>query len=54
MSKKYKDFEIIGTDTDGCLLQWDASKEQAYNCGESPKEFGLDNITDEEKKRLTK
>ncbi len=42
------DGQILGIDSDGCLIQWDADAKESYNCGETPEEFGLDNITDDE------
>lgn len=36
----YKDGEVIGIDTDGCLVLWNADDEELYNCGETLEEFG--------------
>ena len=38
--------EILGVDTDGCLILWDGEKK--YNCGETPSEFGEESISEEE------
>lgn len=46
------DGEILGLDTNGCLLHWDSEKLSIYNSGETPEEFGLDNIRPEEMKRI--
>lgn len=49
--------ETINIDTDGCLIQWDKSSEDAaahaaYNCGETVEEFGIENLTPKELARL--
>jgi hypothetical protein len=35
----YQDGEILGIDTDGTLILWDAERNQPYNCGETLAEF---------------
>ena len=49
---KYTDGEVMGLDTDGRIIQWDADKDEPYNCGETPEQFGLDNLTPVERERL--
>lgn len=49
----YRDFEVVGRDTDGCVLQWDAGTQTIYNCGETPEQFGMNNLTADERKRVT-
>ncbi len=40
-----EDYEIIGFDPiSGSVIQWDAENKTAYVCGETPEEFGLNNI----------
>lgn len=51
---KYTDGEVIGVDTDGCLIQWDGIKEESYNSGETLEQFGEGNLTGEELKRVKK
>lgn len=46
------DGEVIGLDTDGCILQWNADDGSVYNCGETLAEFGADNLTESERARL--
>lgn len=42
------DGEIIGVDTDGCVIQWDARDGEPYNSGETVFEFGLNNMSADE------
>ena len=49
----FQDGEILGLDNDGCLLQWDGEHGCVYNCGETPVEFGLDNIFPHELARIS-
>lgn len=49
---KYSDGEVIRLDTDGRIIQWDANGGVEYNCGETPEEFGVDNLTKKEAARL--
>lgn len=48
----YEDGEIIGLDTDGCVLQWDVDTASAYNSGETPEQYGLHNIRPHEMERI--
>jgi len=48
----YSDGEVIGLDNDGCILQWDAEIGETYNCGETPEEFGTNNLTGIEAYRI--
>lgn len=48
----YEDNEVVGIDKDGCIVQWDGENSRPYNCGETPQEFGLENLTDIEKERI--
>ena len=48
------DGEVLGIDSDGTLLQWDADKEEVYNCGETIEEFGEDQLTPQELETLGK
>ena len=52
--KYHKDGEVLGLDTDGCILQWDSTKGEVYNGGETPAMFGLCNMTAAERERLPK
>ncbi len=47
--------KVIGIDNDGCLICFDpeAEPDQVYNCGETPEEFGIENLTDEELENIT-
>lgn len=51
----YKDDEIIGMDTDGCLILWDNENQQPYNCGETVEDFTKNGaeIWSHEKERIT-
>jgi len=42
---------VIGIDNDGCLIIKDSFGE-VYNCGETLEQFGVENLTDEEKEML--
>lgn len=46
------DGEVLGLDTDGSIVQWDGDHQQAYNCGETPQEFGIRNLTAVERERV--
>jgi hypothetical protein len=48
----YKDSEVVGLDKDGCVVQWSAENHAPYNCGETPEEFGVANLTEVELLRL--
>jgi len=48
-----EDGEVLGQDNDGALILWDASNGTPYNCGETPKEYGIENLTKTEILRLT-
>lgn len=48
-----EDGEIVGYDpANGSILQHNGDTGETYNCGDSPEQFGLDNISPEEIKRL--
>lgn len=47
-----KDGEILGLDADGRLIQWDAETQTRYNCGETPEEFGLENLRSAKLERI--
>jgi hypothetical protein len=49
----YADSEVIGVDTDGRLIQWDATNGAPYNCGETVDEFGRHNLTQAELARVS-
>lgn len=42
---------IIAIDTDGCLIMVDEDG-NTYNCGETLEEYGIDNLTPEERQAL--
>jgi len=46
------DGDIVGLDSDGCLMIWfegeEGEEDFVGNCGETPEEFGLHNIRAEE------
>lgn len=49
----YSDGEIVGVDTDGCLILWDDAKSEKYNSGHTLKQFGgMKNLTNREKARV--
>lgn len=50
----YDDFEVVGLDTDCCVIQWDAASGTAYNSGQTVAEFGLSNMSDTEQARCAK
>lgn len=43
-----RDGDIIGLNPNGTIIQWDGDKGEAYSSGETPEEFGLDNMTSDE------
>lgn len=47
------DGEVVGIDTDGCVLQW-GSDCGFYNCTETLEQWGIDNLNEEEVERLKK
>lgn len=47
-----QDGEILGLDRDGSIIQWNADDLETYNCGDTPEEFGVDNIRPHEAERL--
>ena len=49
MKKNRVDFEVIGLDTNGLLICRDILTGEKYNCGETLKEFGVNNLTEQEK-----
>lgn len=48
----YKDCEVVGIDTDGCLLCWDARRHRKYNCGTKLEAFELTDFSVRERERL--
>lgn len=49
---KYKDGEVLGTETTGAVIQWDADTRHRYTSGETLKEFGIKNLTNRERQRV--
>ena len=49
--KKYSDGEVLGVDSDGHLVQWNADAEATYNSGETLEKFGVQNLSDLELQR---
>ena len=52
MNNEYKDGEVTGIDKDGNLILWNATTKRNENSGETPQEFGVENITDTELSRI--
>ena len=50
----YEDGEVVGLDTDGCLIQWDAEKAVQYNSGMTPEDFGIENLHQRELARISR
>lgn len=50
--REFKDGEIVGLDNDSCILVFCSEPEQIYNCGETLKDFGINNLTKEELHRV--
>ena len=49
----YRDGEVIGVDTDKCLIVWNSKTQQGENCGETLEQFGgKDNLFPKELKRI--
>lgn len=48
----FADGEVIGMDNDERLILWDGPVATPYNCGETLDEYGVDNLTEVERKRL--
>lgn len=48
----FKDFEVIGVESDGKLIQWDAGTKTPYVSGDTLEEFGVHNLTEQEIDRL--
>lgn len=46
------DGEVLGHDADGALIQWNATTGAPYNSGETVEDFGMDNLSETEKRRL--
>jgi hypothetical protein len=53
MLEELADGEVTGVDADGGLILWDREGEVEYNCGETLEEYGVENLTDRERQRLT-
>jgi hypothetical protein len=51
-NESYRDGDVIGIDTDKCLILWNGSKKQGENCGETLEQFGIENLFPKELKRL--
>ena len=45
------ELKVIGIDTDGCLI-CQGGEGEPYNCGETLEQFGIENLTPEEKSLL--
>lgn len=48
----HSDGDVLGLDTDGCIVQWDGDAGRRYNCGETPSQFGLANLDESEIARV--
>lgn len=48
----FNDGEVIGIDNDERLIMWDRQGGVAYNCGETLDDYGDENLTEVECKRL--
>ena len=46
----YYDGQILGLDTDGTLIQWNADTGTTYSCSETPAEFGIEFMTEDERR----
>lgn len=51
-TQRLTDGEVLGLDTDGCVIQWDKALAAPYNSGETLSEFGLKNMTQAEAERV--
>lgn len=51
---KHQDGEVLGVDNDGSLILFNGDNGEPYNCGETPEEFGLSNMTEIERKRIAR
>jgi predicted amidohydrolase YtcJ len=51
MEKEYQDGELIELFQDGTFSQWNAETQDAYTCGETLEDFGIENLTQEEVNR---
>jgi hypothetical protein len=47
-----RDGEVLDVDTDGCLICWNATTKQSYNCGQTVHDYGVHNLTMRECQRL--
>ena len=47
------DGEVMGLDSDGSVLTWNSDTNQAENTSETPEEYGFDNMSATERKRVT-
>lgn len=47
----YQDYEVIGLDADGQVVQWDAGKGESYSSGMTTDQFGVDCLSAAEKAR---
>ena len=52
MKKPYNDQEVIGREPSGTLIFWNAEKREPYTSGESLKQYGINNLTTEERYRI--
>jgi hypothetical protein len=46
------DGEVLGLDTDGCVIQFNAGDGEAFNCGESLEDWGRHNLQPHEMSRV--
>lgn len=49
---RFQHEEVVGVDSDGCVVQWDAINQRLYNSGETPEQFGIAGLTTVEKLRI--
>jgi hypothetical protein len=48
----YQDGEVLRLSEVGTVVQWNAEDQCEYDCGETPEEFGVENLTNIERERL--
>jgi hypothetical protein len=49
---EYTDFEVVGIDSDGHVVQWSTELGSTYTSGETLEEFGIENLFPHELARL--
>lgn len=50
----YADGEVGGLDNDGALILFNGDSGLLYNCGETPEQFGVENMTAVERTRISR